>query len=115
LTAFLIAQELATTFRGEHEVNDDVGEGLGHGIYWLAELYRVALVGQSCVKMSRPYRAWSFGDGIPGPSARAITWQAYGPFGSARETSVNFCSPRHKPKMFPSAGLCDRLIRVIGL
>jgi len=29
LAAFLVAQELATTFRGEHEMNNDVGEGLG--------------------------------------------------------------------------------------
>jgi len=30
LAAFLVAQELATAFRGEHEMNNDVGEGLGH-------------------------------------------------------------------------------------
>ena len=31
LAALLVAQELATAFRGEHEMNHDVGEGLGHG------------------------------------------------------------------------------------
>jgi len=31
LAALLVAQELATAFRGEHEMNNDVGEGLGHG------------------------------------------------------------------------------------
>ena len=33
LSTFLIAQELATAFRGEHDMNDDVGERLGHGIF----------------------------------------------------------------------------------
>jgi hypothetical protein len=30
LAAFLVAQELAAAFGAEYEVNDDVGEGLGH-------------------------------------------------------------------------------------
>src|SRR5213593_4625054 len=28
--AFLVTEELVTSLRAEHEVNDDVGEGLGH-------------------------------------------------------------------------------------
>lgn len=31
LAAFLVAEELAAAFRAEHKMNDDVGEGLGHG------------------------------------------------------------------------------------
>ena len=32
LRALFIAQELASTFGAEHEMNNDVGEGLGHGV-----------------------------------------------------------------------------------
>ena len=31
LPAFFVAQELPAAFRAEHEMDDDVGEGLGHG------------------------------------------------------------------------------------
>jgi hypothetical protein len=30
LVAFLVAQELTVALRAEHEVNEDVGKGLGH-------------------------------------------------------------------------------------
>src|SRR5262245_18943743 len=38
LAAFFITDELATAFRAEHEMNDDVGEGLRHGSGALAGL-----------------------------------------------------------------------------
>ena len=105
LAAFLVAQELATAFRGEHKMNDDVGERLGHGVFWLAGLYRAVLVGQSGVKVCRPYRARDFVGVIPGPSARAITWQAFGPLGLAGEPPVIFCSPRRtSPRCFHPSG-----------
>ena len=39
LIPFLVAQELAAAFGAEHEMNNNVGKGLGHNV-------------------RRPYRAW---------------------------------------------------------
>ena len=67
LIAFLIAQELAAAFGAEHEMNDDVGERLGHDSHALTGLRR------------------HLGTGCPGPalaglaSAQADTLRAFSP------------------------------------
>lgn len=51
LVAFLVAEEGAAVFGAEDEVNDEVGEGLGHwvsplqGFYWLGYLHPALLAG----------------------------------------------------------------------
>jgi hypothetical protein len=103
LAAFLIAKELAATLRTEDEMHNDVGEGLGHGVFWLRKLYRAALVGQWCAKMCRPCRAWEICvGGVPGPSARAITWQAFGPLRLAAETPMTFLIAAPEARYFRS-------------
>ncbi len=66
LTALLVPEELATALRAEHEVNDDVGEGLGHASDALTGL------------------GWIVGTGFLGllavlASAQAVTLRAFGP------------------------------------
>ncbi len=54
LAAFFVAQELVAEFGAEHEMHDDVGEGLGHN--------GGALTGLT-----------GLGGRLPGPSGRALT------------------------------------------